>query len=134
MINATKRFHFPVILFFFIQTLFSCSTTTEKPKPDPEETTPNTSFNQYEKSELTVKVFKIDSVEVNGSRGWGYDILVDGNIYIHQPNVPAVMGNNGFSSEEKAKKTGDFIIQKIRNNIIPPAVTPEELDSLDVLN
>jgi hypothetical protein len=44
------------------------------------------------------------------------------------------MGNNGFSSEEKAMITGEFIISKIKNNIYPPAVTPEELDSLGVLD
>lgn len=91
-------------------------------------------FNPYEDSEITVEVFKIDSVEQTGSRGWGYDILVDGKIYIHQPNVPAVMGNNGFSSEEKAREAGEFVIYKIRNNILPPSVSPEELDSLGVLD
>ena len=44
------------------------------------------------------------------------------------------MGNAGFSSEEKAAKAGSFIVYKIRNNILPPSVTPEELDSLGVLN
>lgn len=91
-------------------------------------------FNPYEDREIVVEVFKIDSVEQTGSRGWGYDILVDGQIYIHQPNVPAVMGNNGFSSEEKAREAGEFVIYKIRNNILPPSVTPEELDSLGVLD
>ena len=29
---------------------------------------------------------------------------------------------------------GEFVIQKIKNNILPPSVTPEELDSLGVLD
>jgi hypothetical protein len=91
-------------------------------------------FNPYKDAKLTVEVFKIDSIEHNGYHGWGYDILVDGKIYIHQPNIPAIMGNNGFSSEENAQEAGEFIIQKLKNNIIPPSVTPEELDSLGVLN
>lgn len=91
-------------------------------------------FNPYKDANLSVEVFKIDSIEHNGNRGWGYDIMVDGKIYIHQPNIPAIMGNNGFSSEDKAQEAGEFIIQKLRNNIIPPSVTPEELDSLGVLD
>ena len=91
-------------------------------------------YNPYNDADLTVEVFKVDSIEHNGSRGWGYDILVNGEIHIHQPNIPAVMGNNGFSSEEKARTAGEFVIQKIKNNILPPSVTPEELDSLGVLD
>lgn len=91
-------------------------------------------YNPYEDLEMRVEVFKIDSIEHNGSKGWGYDILINGIVHIHQPNIPAVMGNNGFSSEEKALIAGEYVIRKIKNNILPPAVTPEELDSLGVLN
>ena len=91
-------------------------------------------FNPYENANLSVEVFKIDSIDHNGTRGWGYDIMVDGKIYIHQPNIPAIMGNNGFSSEENAQEAGEYIIQKLKNNIVPPSVTPEELDSLGVLD
>lgn len=90
--------------------------------------------NPYEKAKIETQIFKVDSIEGNGTRGWGYNILIDGRLYIHQPNIPAVMGNAGFSSEEKAAKAGSFIVYKIRNNILPPSVTPEELDSLGVLN
>jgi hypothetical protein len=91
-------------------------------------------YNPLENSKITVEVFKVDSIESNGSRGWGYDIMVDGKLYIHQPNIPAVMGNNGFLSEEKARQAGEFIVDKIRKNILPPSVTPEELDSLGLLD
>lgn len=99
-------------------------------KPEQQQTTP---YNPYTDSKITVEVFKVDSIETNGSRGWGYDIMIDGKIYIHQPNVPAVMGNNGFSSEELARAAGEYIVSKIRKNILPPSVTPEELDSLGLL-
>ena len=65
--------------------------------------------------------------------GYGYDIYMGDKLYIHQPTIPAVAGNKGFSSSEKAERTAAFVEQKILNNIIPPAVTPEELDSLGVL-
>jgi len=102
--------------------------TDQKPVPDVQATNP------YENSKISVQVFRVDSVEINGIKGWGYNILIDDKMYIHQPNIPAVMGNNGFPSEEKAMKAGEFVANKIRNNIIPPAVTAEELDSLQVIN
>jgi len=95
---------------------------------------PAPGYNPYENSKITVQVFKVDSIETTGSKGWGYDILINDELYIHQPNIPSVMGNNGFSSEEKARDAGEFVIYKIRNNIIPPSVTPNELDSLGVLD
>lgn len=104
--------------------------TTDKPKGI--QAAPG--YNPYENLKMTVEVFKVDSIEHNGSRGWGYDILINDIVHIHQPNIPAVMGNNGFSSEENALIAGEYVIQKIKNNILPPAVTPEELDSLGVLN
>lgn len=112
----------------------ACNTTVEKETSEAEKHVPSSGINPYEKSDVTVEVFKVDSTEVNGNKGWGYNILVDGKIYVHQPNIPAIMGNSGFGSEEKAQKTGEFIISKIKNNILPPSVTPEELDSLGVLN
>ncbi|HMT28491.1 MAG TPA: DUF4907 domain-containing protein, partial [Bacteroidia bacterium] len=111
-----------VALILILSGAVSCTTNTEKPEPVDEEAMQKPGINPYEKSELTVQIFKIDSAEVNGNRGWGYDIMVDGKIYIHQPNVPAIMGNNGFSSEEKAQRTGEFIISKLKNNVIPPSV------------
>ena len=112
----------------------SCQQQPESDNTKPAAAKSTHGYNQYTNADLTVEVFKVDSIEHNGSRGWGYDILVNGEIHIHQPNIPAVMGNNGFSSEEKARTAGEFVIQKIKNNILPPAVSPEELDSLGVLD
>jgi hypothetical protein len=64
----------------------------------------------------------------------GYDVFVNGMNIIHQPYIPCIQGNNGFTSEEKAMKTADFVSKKIRKDIIPPIVSLKELDSLGVLN
>ena len=124
-------------VFIAILVLISCTSCQQQNKnrePDKNASREVPGYNPYKDAELSVSVFKIDSIEHNGSRGWGYDILIKGEIHIHQPNIPAIMGNNGFSSEEKARAAGEFVIQKIKNNILPPAVTPEELDSLGVLD
>lgn len=65
--------------------------------------------------------------------GWGYQILQDGKLAIDQKHIPVIQGCKSFSSKEKAEKTGNFIIQKMKNGVFPPTLTEEELDSLEVL-
>ncbi len=115
-------------------TMSACQQAPEKEIPATQQNQPAPGFNPYQDANLTVEVFKVDSIEHNGTHGWGYDIMINGEIHIHQPHIPAVMGNNGFSSEEKAQIAGEFVIKKIKNNILPPRVSPEELDSLGVLD
>jgi hypothetical protein len=64
---------------------------------------------------------------------FGYNILMDGRILIHQPHIPALPGNEGFREKEDAQKVAEFVIHKIRQNIFPPSITVQELDSLGVL-
>jgi hypothetical protein len=61
--------------------------------------------------------------------GWGYDISKSNKIYIHQPYIPAVEGQVPFQDKRSAKKTGRFVIKKIRNHK-SPAVTREEIKSI----
>lgn len=82
--------------------------------------------NPYENSEITVNTFKEDS-------GWGYEVLIDGNIYVHQPNIPAVGGNNGFKNETDARTTGNLAVEKIKKGIIPPTLSVEELKAAGVI-
>ena len=67
------------------------------------------------------------------STGWGYQILQDGKLAIDQKHIPVIQGYKSFSSKEKAEKTGNFIVQKMKNGIFPPTLTEQELDSLEVL-
>jgi hypothetical protein len=64
--------------------------------------------------------------------GWGYDIVISNVKYIHQTNIPAINGKNGFGSKQDAQKAADLVINKIKKNIMPPAITLEELDSLQI--
>ena len=66
-------------------------------------------------------------------KGWGYDIYVDNKLFVHQPYIPAVTGLQGFKSESDAKKTGELILYKIKNQVIPPSISIHELDSLGIL-
>lgn len=66
--------------------------------------------------------------------GWGYKIFDNGALFINQPHIPAIQGNKGFSTKEKAEITASFAIIKMEQGFVPPTISPEELDSLGVLN
>ena len=82
--------------------------------------------NPYENSEITVNTFEEDT-------GWGYDVSIDGNLYVHQPNIPAVGGNKSFVTEADARATGNLAVQKINEGIIPPTITVDELRAIGVV-
>jgi hypothetical protein len=69
----------------------------------------------------------------NQSQDWGYDILQNGKIYIHQPHIPGIAGNLGFESEADAQKVAQLVILKIVQQQTPPSISQQELDSLGVL-
>ena len=73
-------------------------------------------------------------ITFDGQFGWGYEVLIKNKPYIRQETIPAISGNRGFSSKEKAEKAAQFVIYKIEKNIMPPTVTVAELDSLGVLD
>ena len=59
--------------------------------------------------------------------GFGYDISVNGKLFVHQPNIPAFTGNKGFPTEQSARKVANVVIKKINENQIPPALTIDEV-------
>jgi len=58
--------------------------------------------------------------------GWGYEVIVNGKTYIHQPFVP---GNNRapFPSEKAARKAARLVESKIKAGLTPN-LTREELE------
>ena len=95
----------------------------EEKKPSPKEN----GVNPYADANLKTEVF------MNEDKTFGYLILLNGSPMIRQPNIPGLPGNAGFQDAQKAEKTAGLVLLKIRKNIMPPAVTSEELDSLGVL-
>src|SRR4051812_8211452 len=49
----------------------------------------------------------------NSDGTFGYDIMMDGKKYIHQPMIPSVKGNSGFQSEKDAERTASLVKYKI---------------------
>jgi hypothetical protein len=83
--------------------------------------------NPYRDADLSVQITPAPT------NTFGYDILMNGSILIHQPHIPALPGNEGFKKKEDAQKVAEFLIHKIRQNIFPPSASVEELDSLGAL-
>ena len=66
------------------------------------------------------------------SLGWGYEVLINDTVFIHQDIIPGIPGKKGFKTEEQAKAVGKLVIQKMKNSRNFPSVTPNELDSLGI--
>jgi hypothetical protein len=83
--------------------------------------------NSYEKAEITTKIIP------SANKTFGYDILLYGRPLVHQPNIPGLPGNEGFTTRARAQKVADFVAKKIRKNEMPPTVTIEDLNNMGVL-
>ena len=99
----------------------------EKAKQQPQE-------NPYKDAKIDVLVYNNDTVKQDTKyTGYGYAILVFGAKQVNQPHKPGMPGLEGFKTAAAAKKVGEFVAYKIRNNLMPPSVTMQEMDSLGVL-
>jgi hypothetical protein len=83
--------------------------------------------NPYAKADITTKIIP------SANNTFGYDILLYGKPLVHQPSMPGLPGNEGFTTQERAQTVADFVVKKIRNNEMPPTVTIEELNTMGVL-
>lgn len=95
-------------------------------------------YEENEKIDATEKtvdaspVYTIITVEYPET-GWGYQILEDGKLAIDQKHIPAIQGYKGFDSKEKAEKTAEFVVDKMKKGIFPPTLSEAELQNLGVL-
>lgn len=64
---------------------------------------------------------------------WGYDVLVNGKLLIHQPSMPGMPGNSGFTGKATAGKVARLVIDKMKRGEMPPTVTVEELRELKAI-
>lgn len=78
------------------------------------------------KKNITAKTFE-------GINGWGYDILVDDELFIHQESIPSRPGKAGFQKKEQAEQTAQLIINKLKQGQVP-SVTTFELQQILPLN
>ena len=82
------------------------------------------SLNPCQQNQFQVAIFK------NIDNTYGYDILKDSKILIHQPSKPGHEGNAGFLKKQSARSVAKLVIYKLEHNIIPPSINKFEIDSL----
>jgi hypothetical protein len=73
---------------------------------------------------ISVEPFRLDSL-----KGWGYEIVINNKVFIHQKYVPALDGNRVFTSREDALKVGNKVRDKLLKNQ-SPALTKQEICGL----
>jgi hypothetical protein len=86
----------------------------------------------FSSENMDMKTFEVKDSTSGKSLGWGYDIYIDNRKAIHQPILPGVPGNNSFKTEEQAKKTGLFVLDKMKKAGTLVAVSSEDLDKLGI--
>jgi hypothetical protein len=69
---------------------------------------------------------------VQNPKGWGYDILTNGRIYIHQSIVPAISGAHAFRTREDALAVGQKVVDRLSAGQMP-MVTAAEIREMGLL-
>lgn len=98
----TGNFSFPVLLLCLILGLFACKSTDE----------------------FHSKIIQIEN-------GWGYEIVTNHKIIIHQTHIPAMASQIPFYSKEDAIKVANRVIEKLSNKQMP-TITKEDLTTLKI--
>lgn len=75
------------------------------------------------KNQPVAKVFE-------GPAGWGYDILVNDTILIHQEYIPGLGGKKGFANKQQAEKISEVVVQKVKSGKGQPTITTFELEKI----
>jgi len=64
---------------------------------------------------------------------FGYNVLANGRLMIQQKSIPAMPGNEGFKTKADAEKVAQLVIGKIKKGEMPPTVSIEEMQKLNVI-
>lgn len=89
--------------------------------------TQQTMKSHYADANLTYKI-----IDITGGT-YGYDVYDGTKLIIHQNSMPAIPGNQGFSSKADASKVAEKVIAKIKKGEMPPTITVEDLKEMNVI-
>lgn len=117
-----------VLMGFFLLMLIAWLIKERYTKPALSLTAPVTSLL------ASVPVEEVEVIPFVTRSGWGYEIKVKGKPHIRQNTIPALAGNKGFSTREKALLAGKLVAYKMTKGVLPPTISENELDSLQVLH
>lgn len=116
---------------FLILVAFACNSETNSKK---EVVIESDSLVVQSPAQDTASInYRLEVLE-NENNEFGYQIFQNDVMFINQPIIPAIQGNHGFSTRERATITGNFVIEKMKQGFIPPTISIHELDSLGVID
>jgi len=121
------------IAFFAASVLLSCADQSEVTSAVDQEDHVGPEKDTSSLPEVAEKNFTYKVLLNETGNEWGYQIFEGANMVIKQMHIPAIQGNYGFDTKEKAEITALFILDKLQNDIFPPGINQEQLDSLGVL-
>ncbi len=107
--------------FFIILLLISCNTNLKNDKLS--EKVNNISTNTSGDS-ISYRLF------LTQNHTYGFDIVVNGKVFIHQPVIPGREGLNGFKTASAAEAEARLINSKLKSNNYKFLITEYETDSL----
>ncbi len=79
----------------------------------------------YNRPEIDYRVIELD-------KAWGYEILVNEQVVIHQETIPAIDSLMGFPNKEAAERTASYLVKKIARKETP-RLTINELEKLGLI-
>jgi len=115
------------LIFFFLFLSVYVFTNGQNPKEQTNSERKNPVEGKQTAKNYTYKVLP----SINGT--WGYTILKEKKIFIHQASIPGLPGNEGFKSKSDAGKVARLVIKKLKKGEMPPTVSKDELTNLNIL-
>jgi hypothetical protein len=85
----------------------------------------------YSFTQRTVKkAARYNAVVFSVSNGWGYDILVDDSVFIHQESIPSFGNGKAFPEKDQAQQAANLVLKKLERNERLPTLTRFELEKI----
>ncbi len=78
------------------------------------------------------QLLPVDLHVVKMNDGWGYDVLVDKKVFIHQDCIPAISSFKKFCTKEDALAIGGRVVEKLKKGD-KPAISLQELRQLHIV-
>jgi preprotein translocase subunit SecD len=72
------------------------------------------------------KEIPVSSKVFQGTYGWGYEILVNDTVYIHQDIIPSLPGKTGYLQKEQAEAAAQLVVNKLKSGQSPRVTTFEQ--------
>ncbi|CAN5531447.1 hypothetical protein BH10BAC2_BH10BAC2_09020 [soil metagenome] len=113
-----NRFYYYLILLYLPGLFVSCSGIEH------DDASSAVTGNDKKQDSITYHIFSMPN------NTYGFDIMVNGKTFIHQPVIPAKEGLNGFAAANTAASVAKLITSKLQSNNYRFLIKEYEIDSL----